>query len=200
MVKQRILGCLILFVVGAGLVVGAYFAGNAFGRKYSAEIVKQDAPAADTPSDTENLSTVPEKTLPRAGRNIVLYLPDEKEGEAAVKAANRDIPENMTTDKLTQSMIFLVEKLVKDGVLPQGTRLVNKVKVKGGVAYLDFSDDIKKFSGSTLEEAQLLNSLASTAYANNDEVKKISVLVGGSKIETLGGHMDLSEPFAPDVQ
>ncbi len=194
--KNRFLGCLILFVIGAGLVVGAYFAGNAFGRKYSAEIT------ADKKGSMEEVAPAREKTagVPSAGDKIVFYVPDEKKGEAAVKTVDAGKPENLTSDKLTQSMVMLTEDLVKKGILPEGTRLIDKVRVRNGVATLNFSEDIKKFSGGTLEEAQLANSLACTAAANGSGVEKVKVLVGGAPIETLGGHLDMSEPFGPDLQ
>ncbi|MBP5274740.1 MAG: GerMN domain-containing protein [Abditibacteriota bacterium] len=195
--KNRFLGCLILFVIGAGLVVGAYFAGNAFGRKYSAEItpLRSEGLKPSIPPVTEK-----EGSVPGSGKNIDLYVPDEKQGENAVKKAESVPAGDLLTDKLTRSMELLTEKLVKDGVLPEGTRLVGRVRVKGGVAFVDFSEDIKKFSGSTLEEAQLANSLACTAAANDSSVKTVQLLVQGSKIETLGGHLDFSEPFGPDMQ
>ncbi len=195
--KNRFLGCLILFVIGAGLVVGAYFAGNAFGRKYSAEI------SADKPRVMESVQpSVPDKAagVPLSRGKITLYIPDEKQGEAAVRSVSAGLPDDPAGDKLTQSMVLLVKRLVRDGNLPPDTRLVGKVRVRNSVASVDFSEEIRGFSGSTLEEAQLANSLASTAVANGEGVQKIRILVCGSKVETLGGHLDLSEPFGPDLQ
>lgn len=79
-------------------------------------------------------------------------------------------------------------------IIPKKTKL-RSVKVKDGIATVDFSGDIVKYfvGGSTGEElmiASVVNTL--TEFS---EIKSVKILVDGKEVETIAGHMDLTAPI-----
>ena len=72
---------------------------------------------------------------------------------------------------------------------------INDVKFDNGTVIVDFDKNItKSFAGGSTGEELLVNSVVKT-LTEFKEVKQIRFLVDGEEIETLSGHMDLSEPI-----
>jgi len=82
--------------------------------------------------------------------------------------------------------------------LPPETKLRQLFVTKEGVAYVDLSREVmdKHPSGSSAELATVY-SIVNTLAVNFKPIKKVFILVEGSEKETLGGHLNLSEPFVP---
>ena len=81
------------------------------------------------------------------------------------------------------------------GVMPQGVKLKN-VAVKDHIAYVDFDDKlIKKNIGGSTNEILLVGAIVNTLTEFPD-IQKVQILVEGKKIETISGHLDLSEPLS----
>jgi len=79
--------------------------------------------------------------------------------------------------------------------LPQGTK-VRGISVKDHVAVVDFSDAIiKNNPGGSATEALLVGAVVNTLTEFSD-IHKVKILVEGKKVETLTGHMDVSEPLS----
>ncbi|MBC7364729.1 MAG: GerMN domain-containing protein [Candidatus Aminicenantes bacterium] len=99
----------------------------------------------------------------------------------------------------------IVEEIIKGSsqgkmsTLPEGTKLRQLYITSDGTAYVDFSRRITEgnYYGSSGEMAAVYSVVNSLAY-NLKSVKKVVILVEGNEKETLGGHVDLSHPFAPD--
>lgn len=85
------------------------------------------------------------------------------------------------------------EKLIQEsGVFPQGTRLVG-TRMRNGTLTLNFSKElIGKFAGGSDEEAALVNAISSTA-GSFPNVERVQILVEGKPVESLGGHIDLTQ-------
>lgn len=80
-------------------------------------------------------------------------------------------------------------------LIPSGTKLLG-VHVKDGIAYADFSRELKdNLNPSSTNEALLVNSIVHTLTQFKD-VEKVQILVEGKRIESLGGHLDISSPIA----
>ena len=78
-------------------------------------------------------------------------------------------------------------------VIPAKTKL-KSIKVKDGVATVDFSEDLsKRFTGGSTGEEMLVGSIVNT-LTEFSEVKSVQLLVEGKKVDSLSGHMDLSKP------
>jgi spore germination protein GerM len=69
----------------------------------------------------------------------------------------------------------------------------------GGVAWLNFSATfVSDHPGGSTAELMTIYSIVNTVTLNFSEVQKVGILVEGKQIDTLAGHIDCREPFAPD--
>lgn len=66
-----------------------------------------------------------------------------------------------------------------------------------GVALVNFSKELQKIKGGSLFEQLFIGSIVNT-LTENPEIKAVQILVAGEKIETLTGHLDLTEPLKRD--
>jgi len=106
--------------------------------------------------------------------------------------------------KNSQSLaVALVEELLKGPVkagystIPAGTKLTEAYLDGQGNAYLDFSSELKeKHVSGAWAEALTIYSIVNTVAANMKGVEKVYILVDGSMMDTLGGHLALNEPFS----
>lgn len=78
-------------------------------------------------------------------------------------------------------------------LVPPGTKLLS-VKVESGIAYVNFSKEIRRISLGAEGELDLLNliTLSLTELPNIDRVR---FLVEGKETYTIGGHISLNEPI-----
>lgn len=84
------------------------------------------------------------------------------------------------------------------GVFPEGTRLLSAT-LRDGTLELNFSQElINNFSGGVSQETALINAITSTA-ASLPNVQRVRILVDGKPIESIGGHVDVSQalPVSP---
>ena len=101
-----------------------------------------------------------------------------------------------------------VEELIKgpakgpesdlEPTIPPGVQL-RQIYIDGkGIAYVDFSRDLQRnHSGGSVGELLTIYSIVDTLTANFDEIVKVKILVEGSEILTLAGHIDTRHPFDP---
>ena len=99
-------------------------------------------------------------------------------------------------DKYQSVMEALREGTPDDSLInliPEKTK-VRSVKVADGVAVVDFSGSlIKGLGGGSTSEELMVGSIVNT-LTEFSEIKKVRFKVEGENIETISGHMDLSEP------
>lgn len=100
-------------------------------------------------------------------------------------------------EKYTAAMESLMEGTTEKGqtnIIPKQAKL-KSVKVANGTATVDFSQELKKnFVGGSTGETMLVGSIVDT-LTEFPEVKQVQILIEGKKVETLGGHMDLTQPL-----
>ena len=100
-------------------------------------------------------------------------------------------------DKYTAALKPLLTGTKEKGqtnVIPKKAKL-RSVTVKDGVATVDFSKELQQnFSGGSTGEEMLVGSIVNT-LTDFPEVKKVQILIDGASVETLSGHLDLSEPL-----
>ena len=100
-------------------------------------------------------------------------------------------------DKYTAALKSLLTGTKEKGqtnVIPKKAKL-RSVTVKDGVATADFSKELQQnFSGGSTGEEMLIGSIVNT-LTDFPEVKKVQILIDGASVETLSGHLDLSEPL-----
>ncbi|MFZ5631995.1 MAG: GerMN domain-containing protein [Bacillota bacterium] len=154
------------------------------------------APGPNQPPAAENqppISASPKDTPVK----VTLYFSDSQ--------ADKLVPEEREVVKKGDSLEeIIVKELIKGptgkGLLktiPESARLLS-LSVVDGVAYVNFSREIQTrhwggSSGETMTVYSVVNSLARL-----DGIKKVQFLVEGKKVESLLGHMDTSEPLAPN--
>ena len=72
---------------------------------------------------------------------------------------------------------------------------IKSIKREGETAIVDFDKDILKgFVGGSTGEEFLINSIVDT-LTEFKEIEQVKFLIDGQEVETLSGHMDLSEPI-----
>ncbi len=82
--------------------------------------------------------------------------------------------------------------------IPAGTRLREVYITREGIAYVDFSRELKDNhpSGSTAEAVTVF-AIVNSLTTNFKSIKRVFILIEGSERETLNGHIDLSRPLLP---
>ena len=81
-------------------------------------------------------------------------------------------------------------------LLPQETELQAFIE-RDGVAVLSFNPELcTRHSGGSMPELLTVYSLADTLATNFSYMRRIRILVDGSEVETLKGHVDLRHPIA----
>ncbi|MES2464781.1 MAG: GerMN domain-containing protein [Armatimonadota bacterium] len=78
--------------------------------------------------------------------------------------------------------------------LPPGTRALSVTVNREGVAWADFTNAlVENFEGGSLRESLAINAVLGT-LAQFPGVRAVQFTVEGNKIESIGGHEDISEP------
>src|SRR5206468_4754976 len=69
--------------------------------------------------------------------------------------------------------------------------------ISDGTAIADFSEALATSIPSGIQSEQLaVDSMTHTLEANVPQVKRLKILIHGQEVETLAGHVDLTETFA----
>jgi len=133
------------------------------------------------------------------GVRVVIYVPEtDPEGSYLV-------PVSVTARKKGGRLDTALEALLRagqsggraEGLIPEGTKLLAPIKVEDGVAEVNLSEAfLDNFNGSIEQEALTLNSIVYTLVSNSDgRVRRAQILVKGEKADTLGGHLELTDPI-----
>ena len=128
-------------------------------------------------------------------KDVTMYVPGEGDD---MKLTPMDVKVSNNKNFLNNKLNALISELIKENILPKNTRLVDRIKVEDKIATVNFSKELFDFHGSSLQEALLLNSIAYTLINKEDNIEGIKFLVEGQKIDSIGGHIEIDEPFVPD--
>ena len=131
-------------------------------------------------------------------RKVTLYFPSA--GSGKLIGESRDIFNSPApADRAKQILSDLLEGPDRRGALralPRGVRLRQVYVTDGGIAFADFSADLKfAVGGGSMDEILTVYSIVNSLVLNIDEVSKAAILVEGEECETLSGHMDLRRPL-----
>ncbi|MGI5875505.1 MAG: GerMN domain-containing protein [Dethiobacteria bacterium] len=134
----------------------------------------------------------------QTGEVVALYFADA--GANGLVKEEREI----VFDDEENIALFVLEELLKGPVspelertIPQGVRVVS-ITVEEGIATVDFSEELRsKHSGGSTGELLTVYSIVNT-LTGLPGLEKVKFLIEGKELETLAGHMELSEPVAPD--
>lgn len=153
-----------------------------------------------------SITTVQEKQAPKAEKQ---EKKEEKPQEISTKvyypnadgtkliAVKRKFTVSADKDKYAEAVKSLMQGTKEKNqsvIIPKQAKL-RGVKLEGGVARVDFSQDlVKHFVGGSTGEEMLVGSIVNT-LTEFPEVKQVQILIEGSPVETIAGHMDLSTPL-----
>lgn len=119
----------------------------------------------------------------------------------ATKDAMNLVPEIHVVDKndnpaRTAIALLAAEPIDKSlmRIMPVSTKLIS-LKIQDGVAYANFSSNLRRFGGGSANEILLVAEIVNT-LTEFPEIKSVQILIEGKKAETLGGHLDISEPLS----
>jgi hypothetical protein len=80
--------------------------------------------------------------------------------------------------------------------LPPDAALLAFYLLPDGTAIADFSEALATSIPSGIESEQMAaDSLTKTLGANVPQIRRLKILIHGQEVETLAGHLDLSQPF-----
>jgi spore germination protein GerM len=80
--------------------------------------------------------------------------------------------------------------------LPPDAALLSFYLLPDGTAIADFSEALATSMPSGIESEQMAaDSISKTLEANVPQVRRLKILIHGQEVETLAGHLDLSQPF-----
>ena len=177
---------------------------------------KDNPPKVDTPTDKPDKPPVnpvekplvnpppekPDKEPPKTISNdaqtqkisVKVYYPDD--AGINLVGVKRTVEIASDSEKYLAAVNLLMDNPNEKDltvIFPKNAK-IKSVKVSNGTAFVDFDQNItKSFVGGSTGEEFLVNSIVKT-LTEFSEVKQVRFLVEGAEIETLSGHMDLSEP------
>ena len=148
------------------------------------------------------LSSSPDESESEEQKNpttIVLFFPSEH--DSLLHREEREIiPESSLAEQAKRIILELLNGSQQGYLspIPPETRLRELYIAKDGVAYVDFSREImdKHLSGSSAEMTTIYSIVNSLSH-NLKPIKKVFILIDGGEKKTLGGHIDLTNPFQP---
>jgi Sporulation and spore germination len=85
--------------------------------------------------------------------------------------------------------------------LPPDAALLAFYLLPDGTAVADFSEALATSTPSGIQSEQLaVDSIARTLEANVPPVKRLKILIHGQELDTLAGHVDLTQLFIVDTK
>ena len=147
---------------------------------------KPPQPKSDKKDETEHMKKM----------KVKVYYPDES--GLRLVGVNREVEVNDSDESKYKAAVEAVMTPPKEKnlakVAPNNSSLID-VKVKDGTAMVNLSKNIKVgFVGGSTGEELLIGSVVNT-LTEFKEVNSVKFLIDGQEVETLSGHMDLSEPI-----
>lgn len=84
--------------------------------------------------------------------------------------------------------------------VPAGTTLRGFYIGDDGDAFVDLGGDgLKTAGGGTTAESLAVYAIVNTVTANLPAVKRVQILIDGTEVDTLAGHLDLRRPLSPSM-
>ena len=154
---------------------------------------------AETPAKSAEQSQNP-GTAPGAGQTMQLTIYHATKDAMYLVPETHKVPVNSHPARTAIELLIAGTKNANlVGVMPPGVKVKN-VTVKDHVAYADFDDKlIKKGNGGSVSEILLVGAIVNTLTEFPD-IQKVQIMVDGKKIDTITGHLDVSEPLSRSEQ
>lgn len=136
--------------------------------------------------------------VPEGSRTVTLYF--AADDETALVAQTRQVAIGMAFDEQLEQVIrALIAGPSGRGAstIPEGTELLDVFYDSDTfTVYLDFSDAlVAAHPGGSEAEYYTIAAIVRTVSDNFPEVQAVQILVEGSQVGTIGGHINAHEPF-----
>lgn len=178
----------------------AVFAGGLFYLRSLSRRVLFDLPLHSDESAKARLKEAVLQSGPGPNQTAVLFFPSLNERKLI--AEYRPIKWAPTMeDRVRQVLLALAEgpRQSLGHPLSASTNVRAVFLTFEGTAYVDFSNDLLSSVSPGIEtEALSVYSIVNSITANIPLVKRVKILIQGQEVETLDGHVDLTEPIVPD--
>lgn len=189
--RAKLFALVVLAIVAAG---GLYL--NSLMHRLKSERVPQmdvraRAKLAEASLRAEN---APEQT-------VTLFFPSS-DGGVLLQESRRLTFAASDTDRVRQIFLALLEGSAQgqSQPLPAATELRAAFLASDGTAYLDLSGrSMPLFQPGISAETLAVYSIVDSICYNIPTVKRVKFLIQGQEVETLDGHVDLTEAFVPDT-
>jgi hypothetical protein len=149
-----------------------------------------DAPEPPAPKRVES---VPEGT-----RNVTLYFADAD--EPSIRPEARELAVGRRLDEQVRQVVdALIAGPTSNAIstIPTGTQLLSvMVDADSGTVYLDFSSElVAAHPGGSAAEYCTVASIVRTVGDNFPELQRVQLLVDGSQVESIAGHVRADQPL-----
>ena len=133
---------------------------------------------------------------PRVKAQLFWASPEEDGGLAAVTVELPLTNEPVLRAKQVLNTLLAGPVDAELRTLPPDAALLEFYLLPDGTAIADFSEPLATSLPSGIESEKLaVESITRTLEANVPQVQRLKILIHGQEMETLAGHLDLTEPF-----
>ena len=152
---------------------------------------------------SKRVEEVPEpkrvESVPEGTRNVTLYFADAN--EPGIHAETRELAVGRRMDEQVRQV---VDALISGpsteqsiSAIPSGTQLLSvMVDADSGTVYLDFSSElVASHPGGSAAEYCTVASIVRTVGENFPELQSVQLLVDGSQVESIAGHVRADQPL-----
>ena len=152
---------------------------------------------AKSPEETPEPRRV--ETVPEGTRNVTLYFADAD--EPGIQSESRELAVGRRVDEQVRQVIdALISGPSGDraiNAVPKGTQLLSvMVDADSGTVYLDFSSElVAAHPGGSAAEYCTVASIVRTVGENFPELSSVQLLVDGSQVESIAGHVRVDQPL-----
>lgn len=159
----------------------------------------QNVTTPDKKVDTKNDDTAKVEASSKDNKvksmQITVYYPDQ--AGMSLIPVKREIKVTEESQKYLAAVNCLLDQPKEEDltkIFPKGAK-IKSITLDKDTAVVDLDSGItKNFVGGSTGEEFLINSVVDT-LTEFSEVKQVLFLIDGREVETLAGHMDLSEPI-----
>lgn len=150
--------------------------------------------------ETSSPAPVVVEISPQSPREVILYFASV-DGRTLVAETHTINECQRDEDCLSDTVKALIAGPKSDlaPIFPPQVTLHGDVVVSDSLVIIDFSQElITAHPGGTQSELLTVYGLADTLAVNFPHLRQIQILVEGTPVETLKGHVDLRQPINPD--
>ena len=155
-----------------------------------------DTPAADKPAATDKKDAGAKNgsAKPAEKIGIKVYYPDDNGMKLVAETRTVETTQDGKYKAALESLLSGTKAKGMVNIIPKKAKL-KSVKVKNGIATVDFSEDlVKNFAGGSTGEEMLAGSIVNT-LTEFPEVKSVQIIIEGKEVDSLAGHLDTSKPL-----